>query len=290
MQKTSRDIEKSGFFAPIALPKDFPVSQPSFETPPTQAHLHDCFEIGLCRSGSGVFIIADKIFSCASGDAVFINNKEFHVLRDASPLNSDWRFVNFSPLSLFKGWSSEEAPELDTSRLSGKSFINVIRERNRPDILFMVRKVMEELEKQAPSHQDMVRSLIWGLLIQLHRLAPRNDVETAGESERFRRIYPALQYISEHYAENIDIPQLAKRCHCSVSTFRRIFQENLNCLPIKYINHFRLKVAATQLSTTKVAILDIALDSGFPTLSNFNRQFKAVYDQSPREYRQRSKS
>ena len=73
MQKTSKPIN-AGFFDPIVLAKDFPITQPAFKTPPTLAHVHNCFEIGLCRSGAGVFIVADKVFSCMAGDAIFINN------------------------------------------------------------------------------------------------------------------------------------------------------------------------------------------------------------------------
>jgi transcriptional regulator GlxA family with amidase domain len=57
-------------------------------------------------------------------------------------------------------------------------------------------------------------------------------------------------------------------------------------MPLEYINEFRLKVATAILASTSRSILEIALSSGFPTLSNFNRLFKAKFNKSPRNYRQ----
>jgi AraC-like DNA-binding protein len=41
------------------------------------------------------------------------------------------------------------------------------------------------------------------------------------------------------------------------------------------------------LTSTDRTILEIASDAGLPTLSNFNRLFKAKFQQSPRDYRRK---
>lgn len=284
MQKTSK-ITEGGFFDPITLAPDFPILRPSFKTPPTLAHVHNCFEIGLCRSGAGTLIVADKVFSCLAGDAIFINHQEFHVLKNASPLNSDWKFINLDPVALLAGWVPPEEPALDVSRLSGRAFSNVLHEKDRPDIVFMVRQLVEELERAEAGYRSLTRSLVWGLLVKLQRLAPGKSPGGPPEPSEIHRIYPALHYISNHYSQTVDILKLADLCHCSISTFRRIFQRSLGCLPLEYMNHFRLKVATTMLASTDRSILEIALNAGFATPSNFNRQFSAKFQQSPRDYR-----
>lgn len=286
MQNTSNMQTAEGFFEAIDLPKDFPVTRPGFHTPPTLAHVHNCFEIGLCSAGAGIFIVADKIFSCSAGDVIFINSKEFHALKNASPLNSDWKFINLDPAALLAGWLPPEEHPLDVSRLSGREFMNVAHEKEHPDIVSAVRRLIDELERQADDYRSMVRSLVWGLLIMLKRLAPKES--NAPESpDEIQRIYPALRQISSHYSQNVEIPQLAELCSCSVSTFRRIFQRSLGCSPIEYLKNFRLKAAAAMLESTDHSIMEIALISGFATLSNFNRQFKVKFLQSPRDYRKK---
>ena len=54
---------------------------------------------------------------------------------------------------------------------------------------------------------------------------------------------------------------------------------------ISYVNDRRLTSAAERLRRSDDKIVTIAEDAGFENLSNFNRQFKARYGMTPREYR-----
>lgn len=284
MQKESiKDLPV--FFDPITLPGNFPITRPAFDTPPPIAHVHNCFEIGLCQSGAGIFLVSNKVFSCMEGDAIFINNHEFHVLEKASPLNSDWKFINLDPEALLAGWVPPEEKALDISRLSGRGFLNVVHEKDHPDIVFLVRTLVLELENEKEGYPSMVRSLVWGLLVLLQRLVPEKDTAEENNPVEIKRIYPALKYISMHYMETVEIPVLAELCHCSLSTFRRTFKRSLGRMPLDYVNYFRLKVATSMLKSTSRPVLEIALRTGFPTLSNFNRIFKAKFKKSPRDYR-----
>jgi AraC-like DNA-binding protein len=47
----------------------------------------------------------------------------------------------------------------------------------------------------------------------------------------------------------------------------------------------RLRRAALRLKGEPTKVLDIALDSGFSDVSNFNRAFRAEFGESPRSYR-----
>ncbi|MFA6101692.1 MAG: AraC family transcriptional regulator [Victivallaceae bacterium] len=275
----------AGFYDPINLSKDFPVTNPDFCTPPHLPHVHNCCEIGFCRSGAGIFIVEDKIFSCGAGDVIFINHQEFHILENASPMNSDWKFINFDPAGLLAGWLPPEEHALDVSRLSGRNFPNVIHEKDHPEITLAVRRLVAELDNTASGYRSAARALVWYLLVMLQRLVQPEDNHVEKDPAEIERVYPALKYISAHYAEPVDISRLAELCKCSLSTFRRLFHRSLGCMPLEYINEFRLKAAAAMLTSTSRSILEIALCAGFPTLSNFNRLFKAKFNKSPRDYR-----
>ena len=94
-----------------------------------------------------------------------------------------------------------------------------------------------------------------------------------------------MEYISKNYTCQIDIPTLAAKCSLCVTAFRRHFRKNTGMLPLEYVNTCRLKAAATLLKNTSRQIVDIAGRTGFPTLSHFNRMFKAYYSCSPWDYR-----
>ena len=58
-------------YEPIPLPADLPIARLGIyrqkDTPITALHLHDHLEIGYCHSGSGVFVIENKLFSYRAG-------------------------------------------------------------------------------------------------------------------------------------------------------------------------------------------------------------------------------
>lgn len=56
--------------------------------------------------------------------------------------------------------------------------------------------------------------------------------------------------------------------------------------PHQYVRRARLRLAGTRLLVERDRIIDIALDSGFADVSNFNRAFRVDSGVSPRRYRE----
>ncbi len=57
--------------------------------------------------------------------------------------------------------------------------------------------------------------------------------------------------------------------------------------PTKYINNIRLNYAANLLLNTDLKVIDVCYESGFNNLSYFYTVFKEVYNDSPRQYREK---
>lgn len=282
MQKTSN----YGFYDPILLDERFPVTFPLFHQPPDEPHIHNCFEIGYCYQGAGIFLIGNKIFSCYSGDAVFINSQEFHILKNDSPQNSRWKFINLRPQALLTGWVHPDGLKFDMADFAGEHFSNVVHAREHPALTGLTALLIAELEAQEVDYENTTRALLWAIMSKLNRITPRPQTDAAFRNKNEQEmVYPALKHIADHYTEEITIPQLARLCCCSVSSFRRFFLRGIGTLPRDYLNEFRLKNAANQLLQTRKGIYEIAIGCGFGSISNFNRQFQKHFAQSPRDYR-----
>lgn len=276
-----------GQFEPIKLDPCFPITFPMFTMPPALPHIHNCFEIGFCYKGGGVFMIEDKIFPCFPGQAVFINKHEFHMLRDATPRNSRWKFINLNPVELLLSHVLPDNNYLNLRILSGPEFKNVIGPADNQIIPELVKDLINELETQGPCYKESAVALVWLLLVKLHRHAPDREYEPEIYYSK-ERIVPALQHIAINYRKCISINKLANLCNCSLSNFRRIFTQAMNCAPQQYLIRFRLNIAAVLLKNSNKQILNIAEETGFPTLSNFNRQFKETFRISPRQLRKQN--
>ena len=89
------------------------------------------------------------------------------------------------------------------------------------------------------------------------------------------------------YAEPCPIETLAQLCNMSVSTLRRKFYSALECAPSDYIHRVRIGAATVMLSAENKSILEICHQVGYMSLSSFNRQFRKLTGESPREMRNR---
>lgn len=278
MQKTRFIIDR------IKFDNSFPIARPAFTKPPEEAHLHNCFEIGYCFGGQGgVFQVENKVYVCRPGDAVFINDREYHVLSQATPENSQWSFINLKVEDLLMGWIPPEDPSFRTNLLSGEGFCNLLSAKDDPTLIEMTKLLFEESSREK-IFQPAIRALVWGIFSKLQNFASPIGSDKRS-NDQIRLLYPALHYIANHYAEPLEVPFLASLCNMGLTSFRAKFVRCIKMRPLEYINTFRLQAAAALLLNTDRKIITIASQTGIPTLSQFNRLFQAKFHCSPREYR-----
>lgn len=99
--------------------------------------------------------------------------------------------------------------------------------------------------------------------------------------ERVARVVRAIERDSD---QPVDLGALASASRLSPYHFLRTFERVTGVTPHQYLLRARLRDAALRLAGP-AKILDVALDSGFGDVSNFNRTFRAEFGTSPREYR-----
>jgi len=99
------------------------------------------------------------------------------------------------------------------------------------------------------------------------------------------RVTRAVRMIERKTDMELSLRDLAREAGLSPYHFLRTFQRVTGVTPHQYIRRMRLREAAARLAAHKDKILDIALDSGFGDVSNFNRAFRAEFGVPPRTYR-----
>jgi len=101
----------------------------------------------------------------------------------------------------------------------------------------------------------------------------------------FDAVKVPVQYIKKNYMNDICLSTLADVSHLSISALERRFKKHLRKTPKQFINEIRLENARRLLVGTKIAISDVANDSGFTDHSYFSKQFKKLFGQLPSEFR-----
>ena len=99
------------------------------------------------------------------------------------------------------------------------------------------------------------------------------------------KVDQVTRYISANLNKKISLDEVADLCKMSPKSFSRFFKRNTGKTFVHYVNELRIAQACRRLMETKDSISNICYDSGFNTLSNFNRRFQEIKKMTPREFR-----
>lgn len=95
----------------------------------------------------------------------------------------------------------------------------------------------------------------------------------------------------EGMARRVDSPELPAARedlpHVSSNSLRRLFLKYEGCTPSRYESGLRIEKAKKLLSESNMSILNIALQCGFESLSNFYRRFREQTGKAPGHFRNR---
>lgn len=99
------------------------------------------------------------------------------------------------------------------------------------------------------------------------------------------RISLVQEYIHENYMRPLSVESVARRFYFSPNYFSRVFRRAMGTGFSSYVNCYRVEKAREMLLETELSISEIAFLCGFGSISQFNRVFREVARQTPREFR-----
>lgn len=96
------------------------------------------------------------------------------------------------------------------------------------------------------------------------------------------RINLALEYIHQHYDQEITLETLTELTNLEKNYFIRLFKQYMNLTPYQYIKKYRFN-AALALIKRRYSLSDVALKIGYSDISAFSHAFQRIYGIYPSE-------
>lgn len=251
-------------------------------------HWHKEFEINRVINGGGIFRINKEEYLARKGDILIICPGDVH----SAYLGGNDCFIYdtlvFNPSMIGASELSRSAVEYIQPLSNGK--MTVCGMFSSGDLGYekadrCTAQLFEFAKADLPENDLMVKAK---LLELFYLLISNGHTKTETDSLTNSSVKPAISYISEHYAENISIGELALKCMMSESHFMALFKKTAGVSAVEYISELRLRQACYELKSTEKSVMEIAMNSGFRNLSNFNRRFKRTFGITPSEYRKKS--
>ncbi|THF80315.1 helix-turn-helix domain-containing protein [Cohnella fermenti] len=109
----------------------------------------------------------------------------------------------------------------------------------------------------------------------------RDALESEGVVEKAKR------FIHDHYKQELSREDVAAHVFLTGDYLAKVFKSETGCTIKEYLNECRIQSAKRELLESKASVGDIALDSGFDTLSYFSTVFKKLTGETPNAYRSR---
>lgn len=109
-----------------------------------------------------------------------------------------------------------------------------------------------------------------------------DDTKIDEYSEKFGLV---MKYIDANYMYDISLEQLADVAGYSKYHFSRIFKQYNSISYLQYINARRIKNAEILLLNPDISITEVAMRSGFKSLTTFNRIFKEIKHCTPTDFK-----
>lgn len=108
---------------------------------------------------------------------------------------------------------------------------------------------------------------------------------TSEYSKNLERIFLTTTYMEEHFAEPLELSDLASYSNYSVRHFTRLFRSCYQVSPMDYLNQLRLDNAVTLLKNPNLSLSEIATLCGFSGSSVFSKVFRKHFGHTPSAHR-----
>ncbi len=248
-------------------------------------HWHTAAEIVMPLEGEYRVVCNNHTYDLKTNDILFIPPGEMHSLYAPPKGVRLILMFNFSMINSIWGYSSM------IPVLSQSLYISEEYKETRQQAVRLLQKVIDIYADQS---EPLRFSLMYAQLIEFFVLLAHHHVNrgqflaearSGRQVESFDKLNTALNYINKNYTENIRIEDAADIAGFSKFHFSRLFKQFTGQSFNSYLNQRRVKAAESLLLDPRLSITDVALQSGFSSLSTFNRSFRTVKDCTPSEYK-----
>ncbi len=186
-----------------------------------------------------------------------------------------------------------ELPALE-ALMRGVSSPRLIDENSDNELQVLAKKTMLDIAALYTSKSELADVRIYMCVLtlltavredQLRRSQSNMECDDDKLNEYSEKFGTVLKYIDNNYMYDITLDELADVAGYSKYHFSRIFKQYNSMSYIQYINARRTKAAEQLLFEPDIPITEVAMRSGFKSLTTFNRIFKDIKHCTPTDFK-----
>jgi AraC-like DNA-binding protein len=246
---------------------------------------HNEVELNLVGAGRLVYLLGARTVTVPAGRLCAFWAGVPHQVIDVEGL--DEYFVLSIPLAWFLQWP---LPRHFTQSILHGDFVVEPDERNFASDRATFERWTEDM-RSAERHrvsQLEVEARLWRLGLSVGgELQPGERRESPGALDQWElsRAERMACFIAQNCTQPLTAGMIAGHVGLHPNYAMTLFQKTFGTTLIRHVTQCRLSLSQRLLVMTSDAVLNIAFDSGFGSLSRFNEAFREAFGCTPREYR-----
>ncbi len=238
-------------------------------------HQHAEIQFTLIVKGKGKLIVGDSVHPFEEGNFFVIAPHSPHLFKNdktdemAHKISLFFTETTFGK-SFFKLPDLEELqPLLDIS----KEGFQVIGNTEAIKKTMMLLPDLEKLDRFVYFF-SLLKNLIYADKKTLTNFISQKKMGSS-QGQRMQTIF---DYVVTHFQNEIDLNTISGKVHMTPNAFCKFFKQHTNKTFFQFLIELRIEHACQLLnrSDDRLSILEISEQSGFSSISNFNRQFKKL--------------
>lgn len=254
-------------------------------------HWHDELEAVIITEGQAIVAAGSEKHLIRQGNGFFINAGILHAVWGAGESNWNYHSIVFHPRlvggsieSIF--WQNYIQPLLSNQALKMLCFDHEVPWHQ--NAVRAIEDAWQSCAAETPGYEFKARAALSELIFLLSENCSAHQNEPSEKELRDgSRIKKMLQYIQEHYSEELNTEKIAKSITVSPSECLRCFHSTIGTTPIQYLKQYRIQRAVDLLNSTNRKITDIGAECGFQEMSYFAKTFREILGYTPSEYRRK---
>ncbi len=258
-------------------------------------HWQDGLEVCIVKKGQVEVCVEAERYLMNEGEGFFVNSGALNACRQLPESSGECivRSIVFDPRtdsdateSLF--FNSYIAPLFSIEAFKGTALsLDVAWHK---EILRLFSNLWKSsLEEDESDEKAAIATMSQMVFLLSSHSAEEPRVTSSKETRDAERIRIMLNYIDEHYRDDLNVSVLSDSAEISESEAMRCFHNMLGTTPIQYVKNYRIRKAAEMLQISDEKIVDIAIDCGFQDMSYFAKTFRESKGITPTDYREKYK-
>jgi AraC-like DNA-binding protein len=249
-------------------------------------HQHEEIQISLIAEGEGTYIIGDGVGAFKKNDLFVIGEHIPHVFKSdvGDRLETVMISLFFTRYAYGEGFFDRHefehlSPFFDLLPLgyevvTGKDHLEpVLRSMPGLSIYDQFTGFLDLLKTISEAEKRPLSSLI--------------NLKKYNENEG-KRMSDIFQFTMNNFSREVSLTEIAGIANMTPNAFCRYFKQRTNKTFVNFLIDIRIGHACKLLDRNKeLSIMEIAYQSGFNNLANFNRKFKAIKKMTPSAYRRK---